>query len=182
MFTIFLADGFEPVEAIAPLDFLRRAGVETQTVALNPDRSAEGNRGVRVRADLSLDEFCPDDSLTGVLLPGGMPGAENLFRSAGVNAAVDFAAANGKVLAAICAAPFVLGQKGLLRGKRATCFPGFEDKLTGATVVDASVVTDGNVVTARGAGVSWQFAAAVTALLAGEETARRIMEQIQWEF
>jgi 4-methyl-5(b-hydroxyethyl)-thiazole monophosphate biosynthesis len=76
----------------------------------------------------------------------------------------------------------VLGQKGLLRGKRATCFPGFEDKLTGATVVDASVVTDGNVVTARGAGVSWQFAAAVTALLAGEETARRIMEQIQWEF
>lgn len=179
MFYVFLADGCEPVEAIAPIDFFSRAGVEFKKVALNGKR-AVSKFGVEIECDINISELVIDSSLSGVLLPGGLPGADNLFNNQTVREAVQFAADNGKVVSAICAAPYILGELGVLNGKKATCYPGYESSLHGATVVDSGVVTDGNIITARGAGVSWQFAAAVAEKLVGKSKADDVLSQIQW--
>ena len=121
------------------------------------------------------------DALQGIILPGGMPGAENLNNSSLVQGAIDYCSENRKIISAICAAPFILGRKGLLKGKTATCFPGFEEELAGANVVEQGVVTDGSIVTARGAGVAWEFGAAICSLLVGENTAEQILRGIQWK-
>jgi 4-methyl-5(b-hydroxyethyl)-thiazole monophosphate biosynthesis len=175
----FLADGFEEIEALAPVDFLRRAGVEVVTVGVY-SQEVTGAHGIKVVADITADDVVLGDDLQGIILPGGMPGAENLNNSALVQNAIDFCESDGKIISAICAAPFILGRKGLLEGKKATCFPGFEDELKGADVIENGVVTDGNIVTARGAGVAWEFGAAICSLTKGAAASQKILGSIQW--
>ncbi|MBQ5969223.1 MAG: DJ-1/PfpI family protein [Clostridia bacterium] len=174
----FLAPGFEELEAIAPIDLLRRAGLTVTTVGVG-EKTVCGSHGIPVTADVTADAIVLDDSLEAVILPGGMPGTLNLEQSPAVQKAIDFAAANGKLLCAICAAPSVLGHKGLLNGKQATAYPGFEADLTGAALSDRFVVTDGNRITARGAGVAVEFGLAIITALKGAAAAERIRKSIQ---
>ena len=174
----YLANGFEEVEAIAPVDLLRRAGVEVKTVGVG-GKVITSSHGIPVTADLTEAQAALTNDLEAVILPGGMPGTLNLEASAPVQAALDFAAANGKYLCAICAAPSVLGHKGLLGGKEAIAFPGFEKDLRGARISEKAVVTDGNVITAKGAGVAVDFGLAIVAALKDKETAAKIRSAIQ---
>lgn len=163
MLYIFLADGFEEMEALYPVDILRRGGVKVQTVGVT-GKTVTGSHGIPVVADITLTEAITEN-LVGVVLPGGLPGTTNLENSDGVQKFLDFADDNGLLIAAICAAPSVLGKKGLLKGKRAVCYPGFEEYLSGAEVLDQSVVQDGNILTARGAGVAADFGFALLTYL-----------------
>ncbi|MBR5442215.1 MAG: DJ-1/PfpI family protein [Clostridia bacterium] len=180
MIYVFLADGFEEIEALAPVDFLRRAGINTITVGVTGD-VVLGAHNIAVKADVPLSEAVLSEELDGIILPGGMPGAENLDNCSEVQSAIEYCAQNGKIISAICAAPFILGKKGLLNGKRATCFPGFEEYLEGATVTGEGVVKDGRIITAKGAGVAWEFGAEIAALLVGEEKSKSILGAIQWK-
>lgn len=179
MIYVFLADGFEEIEALAPVDFLKRAGIEVVTVGI-ASKEVTGTHNIKVVADITADEVCFDDRLQGIILPGGMPGAENLNNSSLVQKAIDYCAENNKIIAAICAAPFILGRKGLLKGKKATCFPGFEGELEGAELVDVGVMGDGMIVTAKGAGVAWEFGASICSRITGEQKALEILRGIQW--
>ncbi len=179
MIYVFLANGFEEIEALAPVDFLLRAGVDVKTVGIN-GKFCRGAHEINVEADVLFEDVQLNENLQGIILPGGMPGAENLNNSADVQNAIDYCAENGKIIAAICAAPFILGRKGLLKGKNATCFPGFEDELAGANVVESGVVIDGTIVTAKGAGVAWEFGAAICSIIQGEEKGLQILRGIQW--
>ena len=175
---VFLADGFELVEAMCPIDMLRRAGAEVLTVGLNADKTVTSAQGVPVLADTTVD------ALTGelpdmVFLPGGMPGATNLRNCPSVCEMTKAVFGKGGFVAAICAAPFVLGELGLLNGREATCYPGFEAQLIGATLSQKKVVRDGNVITAAGMGVALPFAAALVAALFGQDRANAILAAIQ---
>lgn len=158
MFYLFLADGFEEIEALATVDILRRAEVPVLTVGVNGP-TAEGAHGIRVEADILLENVEPD-RMQGMILPGGIPGTPNLEASEGVMRLLDFAAENGLWIAAICAAPSILGKKGLLSGKKATCYPGFETALDGA-VLGEGVCVDGRIITGQAAGVAADFAFAI---------------------
>ncbi|MBR2650680.1 MAG: DJ-1/PfpI family protein [Clostridia bacterium] len=176
---LLLANGFEEIEALLPLDMLRRAGCVVDTVGIG-GRQIVGAHGIRVLADKC--DGCADISDYGaVILPGGMPGATNLDNSEFTDRLIDSVVKKGGRLAAICAAPLVLGHRGLLRGKRAVCYPGFEGELEGALVLDTGVVTDGNITTARGMGVALAFAEELVSLFAGKETAERISASIMKE-
>ena len=174
----FLADGFEEVEAIAPIDMLRRAGVEVKTVGVTGD-VIDGRHGIKVIPDVDIKDITLDDSLEAVILPGGLPGATNLEESDGVQKAIDFADEKGKYICAICAAPQILGHKGLLDGKKAIAYPGFESELKGATISEEYVVLDGNIITAKGAGVATQFGLKIVSVLKCEELAEEIGKAIQ---
>ena len=182
MIYILLADGFEEMEAIAPIDLLRRvgaapcAGVDLRTVGVGT-RTVTGSHGIPIACDITLDEV-NQDAIEGIILPGG-PGHTRLAESSAVQELVSIAARNKKLLAAICAAPSILGLWGYLKGRRACCYPGYEDKLTGAQVVYDPVVTDGNVITSRGAGTATQFALALAEYLATPQKAAEIAAQIQ---
>ena len=169
MIYMFLANGFEEVEALCPLDLLRRAGLEVVTVGVG-GKTVTGSHGISVVADMIEDEW-RDSAPTAVILPGGMPGTTNLDASAVVHAAVDAANANGSLVAAICAAPMILGKRGDLRGKQAICYPGFEQYLDGATLSSAKVAIDGRHITAAGMGVALEFGLALVAYFCGEEKA-----------
>lgn len=157
---VFLAEGFEEIEALAPVDVLRRAGLAVQTVSVMNEQVVAGAHGVPVVADLMFDEINPEDAEM-ILLPGGLPGATNLDVHEGLSRLIlDFAAAE-KPLAAICAAPLVLGNRGLLAGKKATCYPGFESYLQGAEYTAALVQKDGNFITGKGPGAALEFAFAI---------------------
>ena len=177
MVYLFLADGFEIIEAMSPLDMLRRAKIETVTVGVT-GKNVTASCGVTVTADITIDEFAYCD-VQAIILPGGMPGTTNLEANAAVQSAIDKAVDENKLVCAICAAPSVLGHKGLLSGKEATCYPGFEDALEGARLSDNYVAVDGNFITARGAGVSVEFGLAIVAKLKGEDEAQRVKTQIQ---
>ena len=178
MIYVMLAEGFEEMEAIAPIDLLRRAGCDVQTVAVGESTAVKGAHGIVVTAD-RLERDVTTDGLEAVILPGGMPGTLNLEANETVQKLIDFAFENSLILGAICAAPSILGHRGFLRGKRAVCYPGFEDALDGALVESASVVTDGTIITAKGAGVADQFGLALVAALVNEETANTLREGIQ---
>ena len=177
MIPVFLANGFEEIEALATVDILRRAGVEVVTVGVG-SKMPVGAHGIAVCADIAENELTMD-TLEGVVLPGGMPGTTNLEASAAVQTAISYAAQHGLLLAAICAAPSVLGHRGLLSGKKATCYPGFEQELKDAVLVDSGVVIDGNVITASGAGVAIDFALALVNYLVSKESADAIRGGIQ---
>ena len=179
MVYVFLADGFEEIEALAPVDFLRRAGVEVNIVGVTGE-VCTGAHGIEVKTDVALCDVVLDDKVEGVILPGGMPGADNLDKSPEVHNAIDYCIEKENLVCAICAAPFILGKKGLLNGKKATCFPGFEEYLEGATVRPIGVVRDGNIITARGAGVAWEFGAEIAAQIVGKEKSEGILGAIQW--
>lgn len=180
MVYVFLADGFEEIEALAPVDFLRRAGVDVKTVALKENK-AIGAHNIIVNADINISDILLDKNVDAVILPGGMPGAQNLYDNNKVHEAIDFANNSKKLVCAICAAPFILGRKGLLNGKSATCFPGFEDELTGATYLNQGVVKDENIITAQGAGVAWEFGERIARELVGSELSQKILLGLQWK-
>jgi 4-methyl-5(b-hydroxyethyl)-thiazole monophosphate biosynthesis len=177
----FLTDGFEEMEAIVPLDLLRRAGVDVCTagVWLKPGsgKTVTGSHGIPVTCDIAMDQV-DGEALEGVILPGG-PGHARLAESGALLELVAFAARRGKLLAAICAAPSILGKNGYLKGKRACCYPGYEKDLLGAQVVRDPVVRHGNVITSRGAGTAVFFALAMIRYLASPEKAEEIAAQVQ---
>lgn len=174
MIYMFLADGFEEVEALCPLDILRRAGLEVTTVGVGGKDMIHGAHGIVVQADIP-DVMYRDSSPDMIILPGGMPGSTNLDESKTVDAALRVAAKKGAFLAAICAAPLVLGKRGYLEGKNAVCYPGFEKYLKGATVSESeTVVKDGNVITAKGMGVAFEFGLELVRALKDDETAEKI--------
>ena len=157
---VFLAEGFEEIEALTPVDVLRRAGLSVQTVSVMDEQVVAGAHGVPVLADKMFAEINPEDAEM-ILLPGGLPGATNLDAHEGLSQMIlDFAEAD-KPLAAICAAPLVLGNRGLLQGKKATCYPGFETYLQGAEYTAALVEKDGNIITGKGPGAAMEFAFAI---------------------
>lgn len=178
MVYLFLAEGFEEVEALTPLDYLRRAELSVQSVGVTGKR-VTGSHGIEVTADITADEV-DFTKMEMIVLPGGMPGTLNLEKNLVVQQAVDLCALNGKAIGAICAAPSILGHKSLLRGKKAVCFPGFEQTLAGATILREPVVCDGQYITARGAGASQQFAFALIAQALGKEKADSVAAAVQW--
>ena len=153
MVYIFLANGFEESEALVPLDMMRRAGIEVTTVSINKTNEVTGSRGITVCADRTSKNLMRDigdgENLECVMLPGGLPGAYNLDKDETVDRMLAAAALRGSFIAAICAAPFILGMRGYLCEKKAVCYPGFEDKLEGAILSEKSVVRDGNIITDR---------------------------------
>ena len=157
---VFLAEGFEEIEALTPVDVLRRAGLSVQTVSIMDEQAVAGAHGVPLLADKMFAEINPEDAEM-ILLPGGLPGATNLDAHEGLSRMIlEFADAE-KPLAAICAAPLVLGNRGLLQGKKATCYPGFETYLQGAEYTAALVEQDGNIITGKGPGAAMEFAFAI---------------------
>ncbi len=172
MVYLFLANGFEEIEALTPLDVLRRAGVQVTTVGVGGD-SIMGAHGIRVQADIP-DAMYRDSSPDMIILPGGMPGSENLDNSRVVDAALRAAVRNDAYVCAICAAPMVLGKRGYLKGKRAVCYPGFEQYLEGATLTDARVECDGKVITSKGMGAALEFGLALVEALCSKEKAEQI--------
>ncbi len=178
MIYVFLADGFEEIEALAPVDLLRRAGVAVQTVGIT-GKTVTGSHNISVTADILPEEVVLNEAVQAVVLPGGMPGAKNLDADETVSRAIAFAAEKGKLLCAICAAPFLLGKRGLLQGKTAICFPGFEADLTGAEISEQSVCRDGNIITAKGMGVATEFGLKIVEALSDEETAAQLRATIQ---
>lgn len=178
MILMFLANGFEEVEALTPLDLLRRAGERVVTVGIG-STAITGAHGIGVLADTD-DAHLPDGAVKMVVLPGGMPGAATLDASPVVERVLADAAARGAYLAAICAAPMILGKRSYLVGKQATCFPGFEQYLDGATVRrDTGVVRDGRVITAAGMGVALDFGLALVAALKGDAAAAELRAAVQ---
>ena len=178
MFYIFLADGFEEAEALVPLDLLRRAGVDVFTVGIT-GAVVQSSKRVRVFADLQPEET-DLARCEGIFLPGGMPGTENLYASPFVQQAVRSCAEHGGLLCAICAAPSVPGRMGLLKGKKAVCYPGFEEKLLGAVPCGDAVVQDGRLITAKGAGCVFPFSHCIITALKDRKTADRVIGEIQY--
>lgn len=174
---LLFAEGLEECEGLITLDILRRAGLETYTVSVEDGHTVVGAHGVPVTCDRTLPELlaAPPEL---VVLPGGMPGTTNLAKSPAVETLVRRTLEHGGRAAAICAAPSVLAQYGLLAGRRATCYPGFEDKCPGAQMVDADVVTDGQITTGRALGAAIPFALELVRLLTDEQTAARTAEEI----
>ena len=177
MFYIFLADGFEEIEALCPYDLLLRAGVPVKTVSINETTLVTGTHGIKIHADITLSDM--EDDFDGIMLPGGLPGADNLNACQRVRECMKKANAEGKLISAICAAPYVLGQAGLLAGKRATCFPGFEEKLTGAICTADKVTADGNIITAKGMGAAFDFGIEIIKYFKGEDLAKEIAAKTQ---
>ena len=176
MVLVLLADGFEEIEALTPIDILRRAGLEVQSCTLSGEL-VRGAHGICVTAD-TTPEMVDTGKIDMLILPGGMPGATNIDAHPYTDKFIDATLKNGGRLAAICAAPLVLGRRGLLEGRAACCYPGFEGELHGARVSDDGVVTDGNITTARGMCVALEFAKELVRLTLGEEKARAISASI----
>lgn len=179
MVYMLLAHGFEETEALVTADLLRRAGVETALAAVN-DRLARGGHDIRVECDCSLAEV-DLDAAEMLVLPGGGVGVENLSRSEQTRALVCDAARRGIPVAAICAAPTLLGGWGLLEGVHAVCYPGWEAGMTGAvTCPEQSVVEDGNFITARAAGSAFDFGLALIRRLKGEDKAEEVKHGVHY--
>ena len=178
MVNILLANGFEEVEALTPCDMLRRAELDVMTLGIG-SQMVVGSHGIGLVCDADAKNIEPDETMQAVVIPGGMPGTLNIEKSPVAQKFIDFAAENGKLICAICAAPSILGHKGLLKGKKATCFPGFEKELEGAEVVSDGVVMDGNIITAKGAGVAIEFGLKIAEQFAGKEEADKIYLSIQ---
>ena len=168
---MFLANGFEEIEALLPLDLMRRVGLEVTTVGIG-GKDITGSHGITVKADIT-DSDLADNAPECVILPGGMPGTKNLDASPVVHKALDDALENNSLICAICAAPMILGKRGILRGKKATCFPGFEEYLEGATV-GGRAVRDGQVITGVGMGAALEFGIEIVAALKGREEAEKL--------
>lgn len=178
MVYVFLANGFEEMEALAPVDLLRRAGVEVFTVGVGSDMIVSSHN-IPVKTDTTVDKIVLKDELEMIVLPGGMPGTLNLEANGVVQSSIDYCVENKKYICAICAAPSILGHKGLLKGRNAICFPGFEEDLCGAIISEKYVVSDGNFITARGAGVAVDFGLEIVKALGGSELSNKIRETIQ---
>ena len=178
MVYIFLADGFEETEMIAPWDILIRGGLDVKTVGVTGEY-VTGAHNMTVKSDISLNEVNENEGDM-FILPGGMPGTTNLDENARVKEIILNAYKNGKIVGAICAAPLVLGKLGILEGKKATCFPGFEEYLTGATLVREHAVKDGNVITSSGAGGAFHFGFTLLESV-NADNAKEVRKSMQYE-
>ncbi|WP_461246808.1 DJ-1 family glyoxalase III [Treponema sp. R6D11] len=179
---VLLADGFEDVEAITPIDYLQRAGIEVTTVSISDSVNVTSKwGGITMTANITLSEFAKPEtnSYDAIILPGGMPGTANLAASKETGFLVKEMAANGKLVCAICAAPaLALAPLGLLKGKNFTCYPGMEEKVTDGKWSGDRVVTDGNVITSRGAGTAGEFAVAIIEKLLDKAVAKKIADAV----
>ena len=176
---IFLAEGYEEIEALTVVDLLRRANINITMVSVTGSELVTGAHGITTIADILFEdtEFKDADML---VLPGGMPGTVNLSKHDGLSRLLKVFHEKGKDLAAICAAPRILGTKGLLSGKNATCYPGNEESLIGARYQDADVVTDGNIITSKGMGTAIDFSLSLVRKLKDESVAVRLAQSIQY--
>lgn len=178
MVYVYLADGFEEVEAVTPIDLLRRAGQKVVTVSITDNLTVTGARGVPFVADINIDS-ADISKADMIILPGGCPGFENLAACDKVTEHIEYMHKNKKYIAAICGAPAaVLGEKGFLEGYRATCYPGMEEMLRGACVYKGDVCVSDNIITARAAASAMEFSLVLTRLLCGDETSNKIKESI----
>ena len=181
---VFLAEGFEEVEALTPVDYLRRAGLEATTVSIGQAAQVQGSHGITVNADSVLAALEGEGRVDAavwdaVILPGGGKGADNLASSAAVGSFVTAMARAGRLVCAICASPaVVLAPLGLLRGRDFTCFPGMEERVSGASWKESRVVIDGNLITSRGAGTAGEFAVAIIGKLLGEAEGERVAASV----
>ncbi len=174
---VFFADGCEEIEGLTVVDMLRRADIEVASVSITGSREVHGSHNIDFFADMTFEE-ADMDAFDGAVLPGGAAGTANLGAHEGVAETVRRFAENGKLVAAICAAPSVLGQNGILKGRRATCHPGWEEKLCGAVACEETAVTDENIITSRGMGTSIDFSLAIIAKLADEQTVAKVRKGI----
>lgn len=177
MIYVFLANGFEEIEALAAVDILRRAELNVKTVGVG-GKIITGAHGIAVEADIEQGEVTTDDMET-VVLPGGMPGTLNLEHSPIVQSSIDYCIENDLYVCAICAAPSILGHAGCLAGKRAVCFPGFEGELKDALLTEALVEKDGKIITAKGPGAAIEFALTIVSELVSEKKADKIRMSLQ---
>lgn len=167
---VFMADGCEEIEALTVVDLARRAGIEVAMISVTGKKEVKGAHGINFQTDIPA-EYMDFDMLDGIVLPGGMPGTLNLGANDYVQKTIAEFASAGKLVAAICAAPSVLGEAGLLKGKKATSYPGFEEKLLGADVRTEAVAVDGNFITSRGMGTAIEFSLAIIEYLLDKKTA-----------
>jgi 4-methyl-5(b-hydroxyethyl)-thiazole monophosphate biosynthesis len=170
---LFLAEGFEEIEAVAPIDVFRRAGIDVTSVSVSNKLTVTGAHGIGVNADVIFEKA----DLSGdflIYLPGGMPGTTNLDNHTGLKKLIEKQAAKGATIAAICAAPSILGKMGLLKEKEAICYPGFESFLTDAKISSSTIVKSGNILTAKGPGVAIPFALKIVEELKGKDTAQQV--------
>ena len=176
---IFLSDGCEEVEALCTVDIMRRAKIDIVLISVTGQLEITGSRNIRFMAE-ELFENTDFEALDGVILPGGMPGTKHLQAHEGVNRIIKKYAAEQKLVAAICAAPSVLGAAGLLEGKEATCHPGFESALTGASevVTGVTVVRDGNIITSRGMGTTIDFALEIVRYLKDDSAVYEVKKHL----
>lgn len=176
MVYVFLAEGFEELEALEPIDILKRGGLEVKTVGVT-GKVVTGAHGIPFTADIEVKNAV-FDNLEAVILPGGMPGSKNLEDSADVQKFIDYTYKNGILTCAICAAPFIFGHKGMLKGKKATCYPGIEPQLKGAEITGAQATKDGNIITGRGPGAAKEFGFLILESLKGKETCKSVKEEM----
>ena len=176
---VFLAEGFEEIEALTPVDILRRCNQEVAIVSTTGHLEVTSSHGVTVKADILFEDASLDDADV-LLLPGGMPGSANLNEHEGVRQALLAHHAQGKLIGAICAAPMVLGSLGLLQGRRATCSPGFEKYLTGAEYTADLCTVDGNIITGEGPAASFPYASQLLSILTDEATSEALQVKMQF--
>lgn len=174
---IHLAEGFEEIEAITPIDVLRRAGCDVITVSISSKNAVTSRRNVTIMADRLFTESDYEQADM-IVLPGGQPGANNLNAHDGLKKQITAFNGQGKWVAAICAAPLVLGSTGILKGKKATCYPGTEAQLTGATVTGNTVEVDGNIITGKGPGVALEFSFTLVEKLVGRNKANELRKDM----
>ncbi len=174
---VFLADGFEEIEGLTVVDLLRRAGIETQMVSVMGSLKITGSHGIQVNADVLFEDMNDLDTELYVL-PGGMPGTKHLAAHKALGKLLQNAASSGKIVAAICAAPSVLGGLGLLKDRRATSYPGFEEQLVGAELSEDQVVVSGNIITSRGMGTAIPFGLELIAQLKDRAAADKVADSI----
>ena len=175
MLYMFMENGFEETEALATLDFIRRAGIEIKMVS--DYEIVEGSHGIKVLRDLSFED-ATKENLEGIILPGGQPGSDNLKANKKVREFIDYALSNKLLISAICAAPYILGEMGVLEGVCATAYPDYQSYLKGAVILDKKAVCDKNFVTAMGMGASFDFGFEIVKYLKSEELATKIKESI----
>lgn len=174
---VLLAEGFEEVEALTVVDLLRRARVYVDTVSVTEEYMIRGSHGIAVQTEDLFDEVNLEE-FDMIVLPGGLPGTTNLGAHSGVRRIVKDFVESGKYVAAICAAPTILSDLGLLKGKRVTCYPDMERKISGAVLTGAPAMVDGNIVTGQGVGAAVDFALELIAVLLGNEKAGEIADAI----
>lgn len=179
MVYLFLADGFEEIEGLTVVDLLRRADITIKTVSITGNLTITGAHAIKVEADTLFEqEDFKDASL--LVLPGGMPGTRHLLEHTGLVSLLMEFNRQEKKIAAICAAPSILGVNGILTGKKATCYPGFEDKLLGALLTENRTEVDSNITTSKGMGTAIDFSLEIITQLTDKETANKIAEAIQY--
>ena len=174
---VHLAEGFEEIEAVSIIDVMRRAEIRTLVVSVTGKKKVTGSHGIQITADILFEES-DYNAVDMIILPGGMPGSDNLKNHIGLGKQILQFHSSGKLLGAICAAPIVFGNLGILKNQKATCYPGFENKLSGAEATGSEVEISGNIITAKGAGVAIKFALRIVEMLKDKALAEELAEKM----